>query len=632
MSHEIDMCRDSGDDNGERPNTALPLSSLPRSRERSFSVSKKRRWEKDASSNHANGPATGSAGFVVDLELANDHVEILPYRKRRVVVRSTSSGKNDAGNCAIMLKEVEATKTDVDGEDSEQTDRDDGSANKYSQKLSTSKTPSNSSRRQREDSAWEDRLSELADFHKIHGHCNVPRKYSDNLKLGQWVAAQRTQYRFHKEGKISPRMLSRIEELESLGFEWKRACFTVWEDLLSELAEYRKIHGHCNVPWNDKDNLKLSNWVANQRRQHRLHLEGKTSPMTTLRIQELESLGFEWRVYVTSWESRLSELADFRKIHGHCNIHMGYSKTSELVRWVSTQRTQYRWRVEGKKAQITPARIQSLESLGFEWGNHTASWEDRLSELADYCKVHGHCNVPYNDSENAKLGNWVMKQRSDYRLHSGNKSYMTAFRTQELESLGFEWEVSTHLGKAWENHLSELADYCKVHGHCNVPWNDSENAKLGRWIGKQRTQYRFYQEGKTSSLTTFRIQKLESLGFEWDSFGAAWEDRLSELADYRKEHGHCNVPQSYSENAKLARWVAKQRSHHRLQREGKRSPMTTFRIQKLDSLGFEWTRKTPSLDDDTKRVQKTPANSRQSANFQLETAPSYEILRATGYH
>jgi hypothetical protein len=36
--------------------------------------------------------------------------------------------------------------------------------------------------------------------------------------------------------------------------------------------------------------------------------------------------------------------------------------------------------------------------------------------------------------------------------------------------------------------------------------------------------------------------------------GYAWEDRLSELADYRKI-GHCNVPELH-EN-KLARWVSK---------------------------------------------------------------------------
>jgi hypothetical protein len=31
------------------------------------------------------------------------------------------------------------------------------------------------------------RLSELADYRKIHGHCNVPAKYSENTKLGNWV-------------------------------------------------------------------------------------------------------------------------------------------------------------------------------------------------------------------------------------------------------------------------------------------------------------------------------------------------------------------------------------------------------------------------------------------------------------
>jgi hypothetical protein len=37
------------------------------------------------------------------------------------------------------------------------------------------------------------------------------------------------------------------------------------------------------------------------------------------------------------------------------------------------------------------------------------------------------------------------------------------------------------------------------------------------------------------------------LGFEWDSYSAAWEDRLSELADYRKIHGTAMFLQ-YSEN------------------------------------------------------------------------------------
>jgi hypothetical protein len=46
-------------------------------------------------------------------------------------------------------------------------------------------------------------------------------------------------------------------------------------------------------------------------------------------------------------------------------------------------------------------------------------------------------------------------------------------------------------------------------------------------------------------MTAFRIKELESLGFEWRIQGAAWEDDLSKLGDYRKIHGHCNVPYNY---------------------------------------------------------------------------------------
>jgi hypothetical protein len=64
-------------------------------------------------------------------------------------------------------------------------------------------------------------LSELAEYHKIHGHCNVPKNYSENAKLASWVKTQRTDYRLHNEEKTSPITLSRIQALESLSFEWK---------------------------------------------------------------------------------------------------------------------------------------------------------------------------------------------------------------------------------------------------------------------------------------------------------------------------------------------------------------------------------------------------------------------------
>mmetsp|Transcript_18601 Transcript_18601/g.28902 ORF Transcript_18601/g.28902 Transcript_18601/m.28902 type:complete len:219 (+) Transcript_18601:171-827(+) len=64
----------------------------------------------------------------------------------------------------------------------------------------------------------------------------------------------------------------------------------------------------------------------------------------------------------------------------------------------------------------------------------------------------------------------------------------------------------------WIARFQELKSYKAEHGHCNVPRSVE---KLGRWVDTQRQRYRLLQEGKQSSTTDDRIQKLESIGFQW---------------------------------------------------------------------------------------------------------------------
>jgi hypothetical protein len=40
---------------------------------------------------------------------------------------------------------------------------------------------------------------------------------------------------------------------------------------------------------------------------------------------------------------------------------------------------------------------------------------------------------------------------------------------------------------AWEDRLIELCYHREIHGHCNVPRNSSENSKLAKWVGTQRS-------------------------------------------------------------------------------------------------------------------------------------------------
>jgi hypothetical protein len=327
MSQVFDLCEAGSDDNGDWPNTAL-VPPLP--------LSRKRLRDKEVSSEHAhprnengsgNKTATGGwAEFVFDLELADD-VEVSPHKNHWRMV---------GGKCSILTTErVKALE---------------GSG--FLGSLSRS--------------SWDDRLRELADYRKIHGHCNVSNSCREDPKLANWVRTQRTQYKLHVEGKASHMTLSRIQELEIMGFEWG-VCNASWEARLSELADYRKIHGHCNATKSHNNNSKLVHWVKNQRTQYRLHGEGKASSITLSRIQELESLGFEWGVCHASWEDRLSQLADYRIIHGHCNVSKSCIEDSKLYNWVDTQRTQYKLNLEGKASSITLSRIQELESMGFEW-------------------------------------------------------------------------------------------------------------------------------------------------------------------------------------------------------------------------------------------------------------------------
>lgn len=89
-------------------------------------------------------------------------------------------------------------------------------------------------------------------------------------------------------------------------------------------------------------------------------------------------------------------------------------------------------------------------------------------------------------------------------------------------------------------------------------------------------------------MTRERIKLLENIGFVWDSHEATWHERLSELLQFKREHGNCLVPSNYLPNLKLATWVKSQRRQYKLYQRGVTSNMSTARIKILEQHGFEW--------------------------------------------
>ena len=127
--------------------------------------------------------------------------------------------------------------------------------------------------------------------------------------------------------------------------------------------------------------------------------------------------------------------------------------------------------------------------------------------------------MPRGDyAENPQLGTWVHYQRTQYNKfqQDPSTSQMTQERIERLKSIAFEWDP---LSAEWDTKFHELVAYKDTHGgSCNVPRGDyAENPQLGNWVSRQRTQYKkFQQDPSTSSMTQERIERLESIAFQWN--------------------------------------------------------------------------------------------------------------------
>ena len=256
--------------------------------------------------------------------------------------------------------------------------------------------------------AWMRRYNELRDFKNREGHCNVPQHYNTNRRLGTWVNRQRTHYRYMREGKPSSMTSQRVKSLQDIGLKWNlnkhersRSTYdAAWHEKYKELKIFKSREGHCNVPQHYSANESLGRWVNKQRLHYKYMREGKRSCMRDERVKKLEDIGFQWSLnnyersrstYDAAWLLMYEELKTFKCREGHCNVPTQYSANKTLGVWVSNQRVQYKYMVEGKQTSITEQRIKALNAIGF-------SWSMRNNNMKTKTPAPTPCLVPSNPS------------------------------------------------------------------------------------------------------------------------------------------------------------------------------------------------------------------------------------------
>ena len=413
--------------------------------------------------------------------------------------------------------------------------------------------------------AWEENFAALAVYKDQYGDCRVPQRWVENPALGKWVHNQRSAYR------AAPPTISadRIARLEVLGFEWDPLT-AAWEKNFAALAAYKDQYGDCRVTGGWAENPSLGVWVSTQ-----LSAYSAAPPTISAdRIARLNALGFDWDRLAAVWEENFAALAVYKDQYGDCRVPQRWAENPSLGSWVSTQRQAY----SAAPPMISADRIARLNALGFEWDLLAAAWEENFAALAVYKDQYGDCGVSNRWPENPSLGNWVSTQRKAYNAAPPT---ISTDRIARLNALGFDWSVrAAPFAVAWEENFAALAVYKDKYGDCRVPQGWSENPSLGSWVSNQRSAYR----AAPLTISADRIARLNSLGFDWDTLAAVWEENFAALAVYKDQYGDCRVPAVWPENPSLGNWVSKQRSAY----SAAPPTISADRIALLNALGFDW--------------------------------------------
>jgi hypothetical protein len=288
------------------------------------------------------------------------------------------------------------------------------------------------------------------------------------------------------------------------------------------------------------------------------------------------------------WEDNFTQLKEYKDKFNTTRVSAkvdGVMTYRSLRRWTQTMRDE----LKKENSYLTFSQRLKLAELGLKDharnSKEETQWEELFLQLKAFKAEHGHAQVPNKPYNSLRC--WVVRQRKLYAdSKEGIETALNSQRFALLTEVGFSF-VPQRARKSTDARIDDWIAYMKKHGR--VP---PRHSPLNLWTTCMRKKYELFHDGDKTNLTQAQIDKLTEHHFKWDSMVAKpekratsmpWEDRLAQLVEYKRVHGHTNVTRSVPE---LRWWVYRQRNEYRYMLRGKKSQMTPERIEKLNRIGF----------------------------------------------
>ena len=157
-------------------------------------------------------------------------------------------------------------------------------------------------------------------------------------------------------------------------------------------------------------------------------------------------------------------------------------------------------------------------------------------------------------------------------------------------------KLQANLSSAWETYYIAAKQWYRENGNLRIPksYVTSTGLTLGSWI---QTQRRVYSGTVTGNLTEEKVRKLNEIGMVWDTKNQSWNEALTELQVYYKEHGNLDIKARYetANGFKLGRWISNLRT--KVKTKGLDQTLTKEQQEQLVSLGMIWDKNTEKWEE-----------------------------------
>ena len=157
-------------------------------------------------------------------------------------------------------------------------------------------------------------------------------------------------------------------------------------------------------------------------------------------------------------------------------------------------------------------------------------------------------------------------------------------------------KLQANLSSAWETYYIAAKQWYQENGNLRVPKNyvTASGLTLGSWI---QTQRRVYTGTVTGNLTKEKVRKLNEISMIWDVRDHGWNEALTEMQAYYKEHGNLDIRARYetADGFKLGRWICNLRT--KVKTKGLDKALTKEQQEQLAALGMIWDRNTEKWEE-----------------------------------